>query len=108
MDVHPADDLACRGILDLLPDALDAELIADLDAGLAADVQHHLRAVDGRDQALDHHLANRDAAALRDDVAAHLLDGDLDGLADDRALEVAVAEVDVAGAETATSRRRRR
>ena len=41
---HAADDSAGGRILDLLADALDRELIADLHAGLAADVQDQLRA----------------------------------------------------------------
>ena len=94
-----ANDLAGRGVLDLLGDADDLKLIADLDAGFGADVEDDLAAIDGGDEAIDCDGAHGDLGGIGDQVGGELIDGGLGGLADDGFLEVAGAEVDVTAAE---------
>jgi len=94
-----ANDLAGGGVLDLLCDADNLKLVADIDAGFLADVEHDLPAIDGGDESVNGDDVGGDAGGVGDEFGGELVDGLLDGFSDDGLLEVAGAEVSVAAAK---------
>ena len=94
-----ANDGTCGWVLDLLADAHDLKLVTNFDAGSCADVEDDLTAIDRGNQSLDGDGADGNLGGVCDQVGGELVDGDLGGFTNDGVLEVAAAEVGIAGAK---------
>src|SRR5664280_2898569 len=79
---------------------LYGELIANFQAGLRADVEHDLASVHSGDQPFNRNRAGFQLGVVGHQFTAHLGDRRVHGLADNRLLEIAAAEVHGATAPT--------
>ena len=87
--------------MNLARDPFDTHAVSHLHTRIASDVQDDETVVHGGNQTFHDNLPQFDAAATRNQLRTELIRRQPNGFAENRLLEVAAAEVDAPGAETA-------